>query len=108
VSRKHDGDKVIVFDKSQGEAALVFAFNFHPTESFSDYRIGVPRGGTWQVLLESDAPEFGGHSRISHETRHFSDSGEWDGRAASIRVYLPSRTCLVLGLVRDGAAELRD
>ena len=37
ISRKHDGDKVIVFER----AGLVFVFSFHPTQSFTDYKIGV-------------------------------------------------------------------
>ena len=37
VSRKHDGDKVVVFER----ARLVFVFNFHPSQSFSDYKIGT-------------------------------------------------------------------
>ncbi|KAI5297169.1 alpha-1,4-glucan branching enzyme, partial [Ascosphaera atra] len=34
VSRKHEGDKVVVFER----AGLLFIFNFHPTESFPDYK----------------------------------------------------------------------
>lgn len=36
VSRKHEGDKIIAFER----AGLVFVFNFHPDRSFTDYRIG--------------------------------------------------------------------
>ena len=41
---QHEGDKMIVFDK----AGLVFVFNFHHTNSFTDYMIGVPVKG-WCV-----------------------------------------------------------
>ena len=41
VSLKHEGDKVIVYER----AGLVFIFNFHPTQSYSDYRIGVEDAG---------------------------------------------------------------
>ena len=39
VSRKHEMDKVIVFER----AGCVFAFNFHPNQSYADYWIGVER-----------------------------------------------------------------
>ncbi len=37
VSCKHEDDKVIVFER----AGLVFAFNFHTSKSFTDYRVGL-------------------------------------------------------------------
>lgn len=36
VSRKNEGDKVIIFER----ARLLYVFNFHPTQSFADYKIG--------------------------------------------------------------------
>ncbi|KAF8761572.1 Carbohydrate-binding module 48 (Isoamylase N-terminal domain) [Rhizoctonia solani] len=43
VSLKNQDDKVIVFERN----GLVFAFNFHPTQSFADYRIGVEVEGRY-------------------------------------------------------------
>ena len=40
---QHEEDKVIVFEK----ASLVFVFNFHPTKSFTDYRVGAPESGVY-------------------------------------------------------------
>jgi len=37
---------VIVFER----AGLVFAFNFHPTKSFSDYKIGVEHAGEYPCI----------------------------------------------------------
>lgn len=36
VSWKHEGDKVIAFERG----GVLFVFNFHPTKSFTDYRVG--------------------------------------------------------------------
>ena len=36
VSRKDEGDKLVVCEKGD----LVFIFNFHPTNSYTDYRVG--------------------------------------------------------------------
>ena len=50
VSLKHNEDKMIVFER----AALLFVFNFHPTQSFPDYRVGVEKAGKYSVVLSSD------------------------------------------------------
>eukprot|EP00735_Rhodelphis_limneticus_P011388 TRINITY_DN4478_c0_g1::TRINITY_DN4478_c0_g1_i1::g.7249::m.7249 TRINITY_DN4478_c0_g1::TRINITY_DN4478_c0_g1_i1::g.7249 ORF type:complete len:706 (+),score=157.58,sp/Q96VA4/GLGB_ASPOR/58.63/0.0,Alpha-amylase_C/PF02806.13/6.9e+03,Alpha-amylase_C/PF02806.13/3.6e-23,Alpha-amylase/PF00128.19/9.9e-17,Alpha-amylase/PF00128.19/2.3,CBM_48/PF02922.13/1e-14 TRINITY_DN4478_c0_g1_i1:64-2118(+) len=93
VSRKHEGDKVVVFERGQ----LLFAFNFHPTQSFTDYRIGTGLGaGDYTVVLDSDDRKFGGFGRNDPNTvyRAYSDQ-PWDDRGASMQVYLPCRSCLV-------------
>lgn len=41
VSWKHDSDKVVVFER----AGLVFIFNFHSTQSFPGYKVGVDVAG---------------------------------------------------------------
>jgi hypothetical protein len=45
ISRKDEGDKVIVFERGD----LVFVFNFHPTQSFQDYRVGCREPGPYKV-----------------------------------------------------------
>ncbi|KIH94990.1 1,4-alpha-glucan branching enzyme [Sporothrix brasiliensis 5110] len=68
ISLKNESDKVIVFER----AGLLFIFNFHPSSSFSDYRVGVEQAGTYKIVLSSDDEQFGGHKRINHETRFFT------------------------------------
>ncbi|RDA87067.1 hypothetical protein CP532_0165 [Ophiocordyceps camponoti-leonardi (nom. inval.)] len=99
ISLKHEGDKVIVYER----AGLVFIFNFHSHESFSDYRIGVEVPGSYRVVLNSDAKEVGGHGRIDENTRFFTTPMEWNGRKNWAHVYIPCRTALVLGLDEPGA-----
>jgi 1,4-alpha-glucan branching enzyme len=41
------------------EDVVLCAFNFTPVVRHN-YRIGVPRGGHWEEILNSDAPHFGG------------------------------------------------
>jgi 1,4-alpha-glucan branching enzyme len=67
ISLKHEGDKVIVFER----AGLVFIFNFHHTESFTDYRIGVDVPGTYAIVLNTDSREAGGFNSIDENTRFF-------------------------------------
>lgn len=91
ISLKHEGDKVIVFERG----GLVFVFNFNSRESFSDYRIGVDAPGTYKVVLNSDAKEVGGLSRIDESTRYFTTPMEWNGRRNWTHIYIPTRTALV-------------
>ena len=39
VSLQHEGDQMIVFER--GGACLLFVFNFHPTNSYTDYKVCV-------------------------------------------------------------------
>lgn len=94
VSRKREDDKVIVFER----AGLLFIFNFHPTTSWADYRVGVQAGGTYRLVLDTDRKGFGGFGRIEPQTRFFTTEGEFDGRANSLAVYAPTRTAMVLAL----------
>lgn len=65
ISLKHEGDKVIVFER----AGVVFIFNFHPTNSYTDYRIGIEVEGTYKIVLNSDNKDVGGFGLIDENTR---------------------------------------
>jgi len=47
ISRKHEADKVIVYER----AGVVFAFNFHPSQSYADYKIGVDEPGMYPLSV---------------------------------------------------------
>ena len=51
--------KVIIFKR----ADLIFAFNFNPCQSFTDYRFEAPPG-KYMMILDCDAPKYGGHGRL--------------------------------------------
>ncbi|KAI9823117.1 MAG: alpha-1,4-glucan branching enzyme [Phylliscum demangeonii] len=94
ISLKNEQDKVIVFER----AGLLWIFNFHPTNSFADYRVGVEQNGTYHILLDTDSPEFGGRGRNDAQTRFFTTPFPWNGRKNFIHVYIPTRTAIVLAL----------
>lgn len=100
ISLKHEIDKVLVFERS----GLLFVFNFHPTESFADYKIGVETPGEYEIILNSDAAEYGGFDRIEdvngsgEKLGYFTSDESWNNRANAMFVYIPSRTALVLQL----------
>lgn len=95
VSLKHEGDKVIVFER----AGVLFIFNFHPTNSYTDYRVGVQQPGVYKIVLDTDDAKFGGFDRIDREKSEFHTVAEqWCNRDNYIQVYIPSRTGIALAL----------
>ncbi len=82
-------DKVLVYKK--GGALL--AFNFHVNQSYNGLFIPVPQSGNYQVIMSTDDWCYGGEGRIAHMTytAEKNQDGQW-----GIRLYLPSRTAVVL------------
>ena len=91
ISLKNQSDKVIVFER----AGLIFVFNFHPTQSYADYRIGIEQQGTYRIVLNTDSKEYGGFERIDSATRFFTTPFAWNERKNFTQVYIPTRTALV-------------
>jgi 1,4-alpha-glucan branching enzyme len=93
VTSKHEEDKVIIFEKGK----LLFAFNFNPTKSFENYRIGTQWASDHVILYETDSKEFGGNCRLDQgkKNRFVPTKGLWQHRKNSIRIYLPNRTAIV-------------
>ena len=86
----HTERQVIAFMRGD---ALLFTFNYSPTESYCDYAIeGVPTG-QYELLLDSDAVACGGFGRIDSSVRHHSRSNA-EGRT-ELRLYLPARSAQV-------------
>jgi 1,4-alpha-glucan branching enzyme len=80
---------------------LVAVFNFHPTESYADYRIGVPDQADYRVVLDTDQAEFGGFNRISPNQTYPRQEIASHGRTQSIQLYIPSRSAQVLAPLRE-------
>ncbi len=88
----HQADKVIAFERDE----LLFVFNFHPMQSFTDYIFEVI-GGQYRLSLDSDHVLFGGHGRLEPEQRYFTFTPSSEGSTKPvISLYLPSRSALVL------------
>ncbi|KAL6251544.1 alpha-1,4-glucan branching enzyme [Rhinocladiella similis] len=94
VSLKNESDKVLVFER----AGLLWIFNFHPTMSYTDYRVGVEVPGVYRIVLDTDDTQFGGLGRNAKETRFFTTDMPWNDRKNFTQVYIPTRTALVLAL----------
>ena len=80
-----------------GRGNCIFALNFNPAVSHTDFTFPAP-AGSYRVVLDSDSGTFGGFERndgaLKHQTRKV------DGRE-SLSLYLPSRTAVVLMKAND-------
>ncbi|QDR35911.1 1,4-alpha-glucan branching enzyme, partial [Pseudomonas aeruginosa] len=77
-----------------GEPSLLAVHNFTPVPR-QGYRIGVPQGGDWDVLLNSDAQAFAG-SGAGSQGRVSSESCGAHGQAQSLLLDLPPLGTLLL------------
>jgi 1,4-alpha-glucan branching enzyme len=74
--------------KSRSTSEIILTvLNFTPTPRY-DYQVGVPRGGFWQEILNSDAEEYGGSG---HGNLGGIEAGpiEIHGRPYSLKLTLP-------------------
>jgi 1,4-alpha-glucan branching enzyme len=89
---EHNDDKVLIFQRG----GLIFAFNFHPARSFSDYQFPAP-AGRYHIVLDSDHPGFGGHGRVDNDQTYTTlTPSHPDHPPHRLSLYLPNRTALVL------------
>ncbi|MBV8780874.1 MAG: alpha amylase C-terminal domain-containing protein, partial [Phycisphaerae bacterium] len=91
----HEDRKLLVYRRGP----LVFAFNFHPTESYWDLWLPVPDPVDYTIVLDSDAKAFGGLGRISQDQLYPWQHIPVNGRNQSVRVYLPCRSVQVMAPV---------
>ena len=75
----------------------IFAFNFHPTDSYTAFFLPVPEAGEYEVVMSTDDYCFGGQGRIYHQS--YTASVQENG-ATGFRLYLPSRTAVVLKKIK--------
>ncbi|MBI1368687.1 MAG: 1,4-alpha-glucan-branching enzyme [Planctomycetes bacterium] len=91
----HEDTRQLIFRRGP----LVFAFNFHPTESFSDLRIPVPDRTDYQLVLSTDDAYFDGHGAVDPTGRYVWQNSPMYGRDQTLQIYLPARSALVLAPV---------
>ncbi|PID60718.1 1,4-alpha-glucan-branching enzyme [candidate division KSB3 bacterium] len=81
----HDGDGVLAYSRG----GLLFVININRMRSYTDY--GIPaEEGPWELVFNTDAPEFDGVGRLPKE---LTLSSFWDGDGvARLKLYIPSGT----------------
>jgi len=85
---QNTSDGVLIFKRGQ----LIFAFNFNPATSFTDYGFGID-SGKYKVVLNSDNSSFGGTNRNDDNLLHES---QFENNIYRLKLYLPSRSAIVL------------
>jgi 1,4-alpha-glucan branching enzyme len=83
-------NKVIIFERGN----LIFVFNFSPNNSIFDYKFKVPTKGKYQIVLNSDNPEFGGFNRIDESLTYETN------KDSELSIYLTNRTALILKKIK--------
>ncbi|MCG9126936.1 alpha amylase C-terminal domain-containing protein [Candidatus Poribacteria bacterium] len=92
----HEDSKQIVFTRG----SLVFAFNLHPNDSVSDWRIPVPEKTDYCLILNTDDTEFGGNGLIDGKHYPWQNIPQ-NGEKQSIQIYVPARCGLVFTVKND-------
>ncbi len=93
----HDADNSIlsfIRRAANSDDFLVFVLNLTPVPR-QGYRIGIPRGGFYRELLNSDSDLYWG-SNIGNAGGLLADEIETHGRKYSLNLVLPPLSCLVL------------
>jgi 1,4-alpha-glucan branching enzyme len=88
----HEDTRQLIYRRG----ALVFVFNFHTADSYTDLRIPVPDATDYQVILNTDDLRYGGHGRAANGATYHLQSVPMYGRDQSVQIYLPSRSAQVL------------
>jgi len=81
-------EKILAFYRH----GLLFAFNFHPSQSLTNVLVPVHQPGEYTVVLSTDDAAYGGWNRIEHIPY---SSKMFDGKHY-VELYLPARTAVVL------------
>ena len=86
----NDGDRSIysfIRKSKDGKKTLLFVCNMTPVDR-EDYRVGVPKKGTYRLILNSEDVRFGG-SISTRPITYRAQAKECDGREYSIAYALP-------------------
>jgi len=92
-------EKTIAFYRK----GLLFAFNFHPSQSLTNVLVPVPNNADYTVKLCSDDEKYGGQNLVEYMTYPVK---KFDGKYY-VELYLPARTAVVLkeGRIRKSAKD---
>ncbi|KAG7957689.1 hypothetical protein I3843_11G187700 [Carya illinoinensis] len=95
----HVDDTTMVISYMRGP--FLFTFNFHPTNSYERYNVGVEEAGEYQVILNTDETKYGGQALMKDDQYlRRTISKRIDGLRNCLEVSLPSRSAQVYKLSR--------
>jgi len=82
--------QILVYERR----SVIFAFNFSPTNSETEYFVRVPKAGKYKAVLTTDESRFGGWDRIDKE--YVYNTEDVYGKGIGFRMYLPARTAVCM------------
>jgi 1,4-alpha-glucan branching enzyme len=88
-------NSVFAYERRASDAPPVIVIVNMTPVSRHDYRIGVPRAGTWREILNTDSESYGG-SNLGNMTQVSTASHATHGHAQSLSLLLPPLAALVL------------
>jgi len=90
------GNSVLTFIRKgdADDSALLVACNFNSL-SFSTYRVGVPFGGQWNEIFNSNAARYGGSGNGNNRKKN-AIPYQWHGRPFSLDLFLPPLSVVIL------------
>lgn len=88
-----DQDRKLIACRKQEH---IFIFNFHPTESYTNFLLPLHEKGRFQVEFDTDEKRFGGQARITHDFVYETAALPAFNGADGIQIYIPCRTAMVL------------
>lgn len=94
-----DTNNTVVIYKREGhqaQQACIIALNLTPVPRI-EYKIGVPKAGTYKEIFNSDNAEFGGTDNYKN-SKLMAIEDSWQGQGASININLPPLGGVVIRL----------
>lgn len=98
----NEGANVLAMRRGLTDGGLVVVANFS-NNAYAGYRIGVPNGGDWRVLVDSQDAAYGG-SGASNSGLLSSEAIVRDGFVQSIQIEIPAMGLLVLEYAPEGTS----
>ncbi len=102
----HDWEQSIITFVRKGTDPmdlLVCACNFTPVPRLG-YRVGVPRGGQYEQILNTDSDIYGG-SNVQNAHIMTADGVPWQGKSHSLMLTLPPLAAVYFRLVKPGRVQ---
>jgi len=91
----HDSaQSVLIYQRNGPEDSVIIALNFTPVAR-ENYRIGVPYGGHYEELLNSDSEYYNG-SNVGNDDPIISEETPWMNQDHSISITLPPLAALII------------
>ena len=93
------GNTVIFLRRDKAGDFLLVACNFSPIHR-KDYRVGLPKAGTYELVFNTDWPQFGGHD-LGDKAPLTAQPIPCHKQAQSMQIDLPPMSCVIYRLIPD-------